>query len=72
MTEHDPYLTALDIPFSLVGDTITLPYTLAYECGLFGSIILFEPQDYQAAVFAGLPKGLDPVDQPAPSDRQLP
>jgi uncharacterized protein YceK len=30
----------LDIPFSVVGDTITLPYTLAYESGMFGVNIL--------------------------------
>ena len=29
-------LTALDLPFTLIGDTITLPYTLAYETGVFG------------------------------------
>jgi uncharacterized protein YceK len=29
-------LTTLDVPFSLIGDTITLPYTVAYETGVFG------------------------------------
>ena len=35
-----PFL-ALDLPFTLIGDTITLPYTLAYDCGLFGRICVY-------------------------------
>jgi len=31
-------LTAFDVPFSFIGDTITLPYTVAYETGVFGFI----------------------------------
>ena len=30
----------VDLPFTLIGDTITLPYTLAYDCGLFGKICI--------------------------------
>jgi uncharacterized protein YceK len=33
---HDPWLMLLDLPFTLIGDTITLPYTIAYELGLLG------------------------------------
>src|SRR5579871_4117070 len=29
-------LGLFDLPFSFVGDTLTLPYTLAYDLGLFG------------------------------------
>jgi uncharacterized protein YceK len=35
-TWYSLMLTAFDVPFSLVGDTITLPYTLALETGVFG------------------------------------
>jgi uncharacterized protein YceK len=35
---NDPWLAVLDLPFSAIGDTLTLPYILAYRNGLFGSI----------------------------------
>lgn len=51
---------ALDLPFSAVGDTLTLPYTLASERGLFGWRCVYEPTTY--------PKALDaPVGVKAPS-----
>jgi uncharacterized protein YceK len=40
---HDPWLMILDLPFTLIGDTITLPYTLAYELGLLGVNSAYEP-----------------------------
>lgn len=48
--QTDPILTLYDIPLSFIGDTLTLPYTISYEMGLFGSALLFEPQDYAAAI----------------------
>jgi uncharacterized protein YceK len=33
----DPFWAILDMPFSAIGDTITLPYILAYRYGLFRS-----------------------------------
>ena len=34
---------ALDLPLTLIGDTLTLPYTLAYDCGLFGKRCIYAP-----------------------------
>ena len=34
----DPWLAVLDMPFSAIGDTIALPYILAYRNGLFGDV----------------------------------
>jgi uncharacterized protein YceK len=31
-----PLWAAIDMPFSLVADTVTLPYILGYQAGLFG------------------------------------
>jgi uncharacterized protein YceK len=36
-------MVALDLPLTLVGDTITLPYTLAYDYGLFGRMCTLGP-----------------------------
>ena len=44
---HDPWLVILDLPFTLIGDTITLPYTVAYELGLLGVNSGSSPQDYR-------------------------
>jgi uncharacterized protein YceK len=41
---------ALDLPFSAVGDTLTLPYTLASEAGLFGWRGIYEPTTYPKAL----------------------
>jgi uncharacterized protein YceK len=41
---------ALDLPFSAIGDTLTLPYTLASECGLFGWRCVYEPTTYPKAL----------------------
>jgi uncharacterized protein YceK len=41
------YLSALiDLPLSAVGDTLTLPYTLAWEKGLFGMRLMNYPPEY--------------------------
>jgi hypothetical protein len=32
-----------DLPLTMIGDTVTLPYTLAYDRGLFGRMCMYDP-----------------------------
>jgi uncharacterized protein YceK len=34
----DPFWAMIDMPFSAIGDTITFPYILAYQMGVFGGV----------------------------------
>jgi uncharacterized protein YceK len=55
------FVFALDLPFSLVGDTLTLPYVLAYDMGLFGRRLMNLGGDaYQEAVSRMPAKVQDP------------
>jgi uncharacterized protein YceK len=53
-----------DLPLTALGDTITLPYTLAYETGVFGMNRVCEFSGTGVPVFVG---GLPPVSQPLPA-----
>lgn len=47
-------LSALvDLPFSAVGDTLTLPYVLAWETGFLGMRLMHYPHDYATADAGG-------------------
>jgi uncharacterized protein YceK len=58
---------AIDLPFSVIGDTVTLPYTLAWECGLFTRTYMnYGPRNPEP-----LPKS-DSTGTPAEPARPLP
>ncbi|MCE9560790.1 MAG: YceK/YidQ family lipoprotein [Planctomycetes bacterium] len=51
-------LCLIDLPLCAIGDTITLPYTLAYDRRLFGFRCVYEPS-HSDAVLSSLPRGLE-------------
>lgn len=53
--------TLIDLSFSAVGDTLTLPYVLAWEKGFFGTRIMEYPHNY---TFAATDAGPPDVKQP--------
>ena len=59
-----PVLAAIDLPFSLVADTITLPYIVAYNAGLFGREDTANPSAGKASNWLH-PSNTDPTNNPA-------
>lgn len=51
---HRRLAFAIDLPLSLIGDTLTLPYVIAYDLGLFGKRFMNLGGNYRDAT-AGNP-----------------
>ena len=59
-----PVAAAIDLPLSLVADTFTLPYVLAYNAGLFGREDTANPSAGKASNWLH-PSNTDPTNNPA-------